>query len=153
MYLKVQEARQSGTRFKEKRNITKSSFERNMKSGADSIYFSNRFESLNCETTENDENDHPYHKDTSMVGIDTINHHSRYKQSKPPEVVADRSPENQHTFQTKCTVLGEKTYIEAVTEKTNTTHTNNVAILGHSVISFNRSIKSEFNKTCRTGKS
>ena len=40
-------------------------------------------------------------------------------------------------------------YKEAVTEKTNTTHTNNVAILGDSIISFNRGIKSEFNKTLR----
>ena len=79
MCLKVREARQSDTRFTERRNITKSSFERNMKTEADSIYSPNRFELLNCETTENDENDHPYHKDTSIVGIDTINHHSKYK--------------------------------------------------------------------------
>ena len=38
-------------------------------------------------------------------------------------------------------------YKEAVTEKPNTTHTNNVTILGDSIISFNRGIKSEFNKT------
>ena len=84
MCLKVQDARQSDTRFSKKRNITKSSFERNLKSAADSIYSPNRFELLNCETTENDVNDHPYHKDTSIVGIDTINHHSRYKQLKRP---------------------------------------------------------------------
>ena len=41
-----------------------------MKSAADSLYY--RFELLNCETTENDENDHPYHKDASIVSIDTI---------------------------------------------------------------------------------
>ena len=82
MCLKVQEARQSDTRFKEKRNITKSLFERNMKSAADRIYSPNRFELIHCETTEFDENDHPYHKDTSIVRIDTINHHSRYKLSK-----------------------------------------------------------------------
>ena len=81
MCLKVQEAKQSDTRFNEKKNITKSSFERNMKSVADNIYSPNRFELLNCETTENGENDHPYHKDTSIIGGDTINHHSRYKQS------------------------------------------------------------------------
>ena len=68
--------------------VTKSSFERNMKSAGDSIY----------SPTENNENDHPYHKDTSIVGSDTINHHSRYKQSKRPEVVVNRFPENQHTF-------------------------------------------------------
>ena len=68
-----------------------------MKSAADSIYFPNRFESLNFETTENDEND------TSVAGSHTINH-SRYKQSKRPEVVANRFPENQHTFQKKCIV-------------------------------------------------
>ena len=85
MCLKVQEARQSDTRFNERRNITKSSFERNMKSAADSIYSSNRFELLNSETTENEQNDHPYHKDTSIVSIDIINHHSRYKLSKRPE--------------------------------------------------------------------
>ena len=79
MYLKVQEARQSNTSYNEKRNIIKSSFKRNMKNAADNIYSPNRFEILNCETKENDENDHPYHKDTSIVGIGTINHHSRYK--------------------------------------------------------------------------
>ena len=45
----------------------------------------------------------------------------------------------------------KKVYKEAATEKTNTTHTNNVAILGDSIISFNRDIKSEFNKTLRSG--
>ena len=40
-HLNVQEARQSGIRFNEKRNITKSSFERNMKSVAESIYSPN----------------------------------------------------------------------------------------------------------------
>ena len=58
-----------------------------MKSAADIIYSPNQFELLNCETTENDENDHPYYKDISIVGSDTINHHFRYKQSKQPEVV------------------------------------------------------------------
>ena len=105
MCLKVQEARQSDTRFNERRNITKSSFERNMKSAAESIYPPNRFELLNCETTENDKSDHPYHKDTSLVGSDTINHHSRHKKSKRPEVVVNRFPENQHTFHKKCTVI------------------------------------------------
>ena len=152
MCLKVQEARQSDTGFNERRNITKSSFERNMKNAADSIYSPNLFELLKCETTENDENDHPYHKDTSTVGSDTINHHSRYKQSKRPEVVVNRFPENQHTFQKKCTVPCDKTYKEAATEKTNTTHTNNVAIFGDSIISFSRGIKSEFNKTLRPGR-
>ena len=109
-----------------------------MKSAADSIYSPNRVELLNCEATENDENDPPYHKDTSIVGFDTVNHHSRYKQLKRPEaVVVNRFPENQHIFQKKRTAPGEKTYKEAVTEKTNTTHTNNVAILGDSIISFN----------------
>ena len=55
MCLKVQEARQSDTRFNEKRSITKSLFERNIKSAADSIYSPNCFELLNCETTEYDE--------------------------------------------------------------------------------------------------
>ena len=152
MCLKVQEARQSDTRFNERRNITNSSFKRNMKSAADSIYSANHFELVNCETTENDKNDHPYHKDTSIVGSDTINHHSRYKQSKRPEVVVNRFPENQHTFQKKCTVTGDKTSRqEAATEKTNTTHTNNVAILGDSFISFSRGIKSKFNKILRPG--
>ena len=36
-----------------------------------------------------------------------------------------------------------------MTEKTNTTHTNNVAILGDCIIRFNRGIKSEFNKAFR----
>ena len=51
----------------------------------------------------------------------------------------------------KCTVPGEKTCKEAVTEKTDTSHSNNVAILGDSNISFNRGIQSEFNKTLRSG--
>ena len=55
-------------------------------------------------------------------------------------------------FRKKCTVSGEKTYKEAVTEETNTTHTNNVVILGGSIISFNRGIKSKFNKTLRIGR-
>ena len=55
MCLKVQEGRQSDTRFNKKRNITKSLFERNMKRAADSTYSLNRFELLNCETTEYDE--------------------------------------------------------------------------------------------------
>ena len=62
MCLKVQEARQSSTRFNESRNITKSSFERNMKNAADSIYSQNRFELLICETTENGKMDPFYHK-------------------------------------------------------------------------------------------
>ena len=98
MCLKVQEERRSRTWFNESRNITKSSFERSMKSEADSIYSPNRFELLNCETTENDGNDHPYHKDTSIVAISTRNHLSRYKQSKQPEIVTNRFPENQHNF-------------------------------------------------------
>ena len=77
MHLKVQEARQSDTTFNESKNITKSSFDRNMKSAVDSIYSPNRVELLNCEATENDENDPPYHKDTSIVVFDTVNHHSR----------------------------------------------------------------------------
>ena len=72
-----------------------------MKSGADSIDSPNHFELLNYQATGNDENDHPYHKDTSIVGSDTINHHSRYKQSKQPQVVVNIFPENQHTFQKK----------------------------------------------------
>ena len=79
MHLKVQEARQSNTSLNEKRNIIKSSFERNMKNAADNIFSPSCFEILNCETKKNDENDRSYHKDTSIVGIDTINLHSRYK--------------------------------------------------------------------------
>ena len=56
----------------------------------------------------------------------------------------------QHTFQKKYTVLGEETYKEAGTEKTNTTHTSNVAILEDSIISFNT--KLEFNKTLMSGR-
>ena len=55
-------------------------------------------------------------------------------------------------FRKKRTVPGEKTYKDAITEKINTTHTNNVAILRDSVISFNRGIKSEFNKALITGR-
>ena len=98
MCLKFQEARRSDTRFNGRRNITKFSFERNSKTAIDSIYSTNRFEILHWKTTENDENDHPYHQDTSIVGSDTINHHSRYKQSKRPEVVVNRFLKNQHTF-------------------------------------------------------
>ena len=46
---------------------------KNMKSAVDSIYCRNRFELLNFKTTENDENDHPYH---SIVGSDSKNYHS-----------------------------------------------------------------------------
>ena len=49
---------------------------------------------------------------------------------KRPEVVVNRLPKTQHTFQKKYTVPGEKTYKEAVAKKTNTTHINNFAILG-----------------------
>ena len=31
---------------------------------------------------ENDNNYHPYYKDISLVGTDTVIHHSRYKQTK-----------------------------------------------------------------------
>ena len=147
MFLKVQEARQSDSRFNERKNIIKSSFERNMKSAVDGICSPNCLELLNCETTENDKNDHPYHGDTYIVDSDTINHHSRYKQSKRPEVVVNRFPEKQHTFQKKCTVPGQRRYGKAVTGKTDTTHTKNVAVLGDRIISFNRGIKFKFNKT------
>ena len=43
-------------------------------------------------------------------------------------------------------------YKKAVTEKTNTTLTNNIAILRYSIISFNRGIKFKFNKTLRSGR-
>ena len=95
-----------------------------MKSAADSIYSPNRFELLNCENMGNDKSSHPYHKDTTTVDCDTVNYHFRYKQSKQPEVVVNRFPENQHTFQKKCTVSHVKTYKKAITEKTNTTQTN-----------------------------
>ena len=112
MCLNVQETRRSDTTFNEKRNITKSSFKRNMKIAAGNIYLPNPFELLNTYLSRN------------------------------------RFPENQHTFQKKCTVPGEKTYKEAVIEKTNTAHTN----LGDSIISFNRGIKSAFNKTLKSGR-
>ena len=72
MCLNVQETRRSDTRFNEKRNITKSSFKRNMKIAAGNIYLPNPFELLNTYLSRN------------------------------------RFPENQHTFQKKCTVPGEK---------------------------------------------
>ena len=78
-----------------------------MKSAADSIYSPNHFELLNCETPENHESDHPYHSDTSIADSYTINHHSRYKQSKRPEIVVTRFTENQHAFHKKCTVPSE----------------------------------------------
>ena len=52
-------------------------------------------------------------------------------------------------MQKKCIVSGEKAYKEGVTEEISTVHSNNVAILGDSIISFNRGIRSEFNKTLR----
>ena len=111
------------------------------------LYSPNRFELLNSETVENDEHDHPYLKDISIVGSDTTNHHFRYKQSKRPNLVVNRFQGNQNTFQKKCTFSGEKTYREAITGKTiNTTHTNTVAIRGDSIISVNRGTKSEFSK-------
>ena len=80
MCLKVQEARRLNARFNKRRNITKSSLERNVKNAADSIYSPNHIELLNCETMENHENDHPYHKETCIVGCNTINHCSKYEQ-------------------------------------------------------------------------
>ena len=53
MHLKVQEAKRSDTMFNKKRNLSKSSFEINVKSAADNIYTQYRLELLNCETTEN----------------------------------------------------------------------------------------------------
>ena len=150
MCLKVQEARQSDTMFTIRRNITKVFCERNMENAADVIYSPNRFELLNCETTENDENNHLYYKYASIVGSDTANHYSKYELSKRPEVAVNRFRESQPTFQKKCTILREKTYMEA--EETNTNHTNNIAIPRDSIISFYRDIKSEFNKTLRSGK-
>ena len=107
MCLKVQEARRSDTRFNERRNIAKSFFERNVKSAADSI-LSKHFELVHCETAENDKNNHSYHENTSIVVSNTINRHSKYKQSKRPEVLVNRFPEKQHTFQKKCTAPVEK---------------------------------------------
>ena len=43
-------------------------------------------------------------------------------------------------------------YKEAATGKTNTTHINNIAILEYSIVSFNRGIKFEFNKTLKAGR-
>ena len=94
MCLKVQEARQLDIRFNERKTITNSSFKGNMKSAADSIYPPNRFELLNCENMENDKSSHLYHKDTSTVDSDTVNYPFRYKQSKQPEVVVNRFPDN-----------------------------------------------------------
>ena len=96
------------------------------------------------------ENDQPYDKDASTVCSDTINQYSKCEQSKRPEVAGHRFPENQHNFHKKCTVLGEKTYKEVVTGKTNTTHTNNNAILGDSIVIFNKGIKFECSKTLRS---
>ena len=87
-----------------------------MKITADNICSSTRFELLNCEIMQNDKNDQHYHKDTYLVSSDTINYYSKYKKSERPEVVANKFPEIQHTFQKKCIVLVEKTYKEAVTE-------------------------------------
>ena len=84
-----------------------------MKSAADNIYSPSLFELLNCETTENDENNQSYDKDTSIVYSDTKYTFSKHKESKRPEEVVTRFPENQHNFQKKCTLPGEKTYKEA----------------------------------------
>ena len=45
----------------------------------------------------------------------------------------------------------KKTFKEVFTGKTNTTLTNIIAILGDSIISFNRGIKPKFNETLRSG--
>ena len=42
-------------------------------------------------------------------------------------------------------------YEERVTGKTDTTNINNIGIIGYRIVSFNRGIKSEFNKTLRSG--
>ena len=41
-----------------------SPFSRDMKSAVDSIHSPKNFESLNCETKENDENDNSYHENS-----------------------------------------------------------------------------------------
>ena len=53
-----------------------SNVNKNMKSAVDSIYCPNRFELLNFHTKQNDENDHPYHKYTYIVGSDRKNYHA-----------------------------------------------------------------------------
>ena len=62
---------------------------------------------------------------------------------KDQKVAINRFPENQHNFQKKWINSGEKTYKEGVTGKTNTTHTNNNAVLGDSIASVNKGIKVE----------
>ena len=52
-----------------------------------------------------------------------------------PEVVVNRFPENQHTFQKKCTVPGDKTYKETATEKTNTTPTPMMLLFSEIILS------------------
>ena len=47
-----------------KGEILQSPFSRDMKSAADSIHSPKNFESLNCETKENDENDNSYHENS-----------------------------------------------------------------------------------------
>ena len=91
-------------------------------------------------------------KDTSIVFSNTINPYCKYERSKRPEVVVNRFPENLHNFKKKCTILGEKRYKEDCIVKTNANHTNNIAILGDSIVSILRGIKSEFSKTLRSGR-
>ena len=93
MLLIIQEVKQSNTSFKERKNITKSSLRRKVKSAADNIYLPNCFEILNCETEETDENDQPYEMDSFIVCSDTINRYSKYEQSNRPKVVANRLEE------------------------------------------------------------
>ena len=92
MRLDFQQVRQSDASFNESRNIAKSSFERNVKSAVENINSPNRFELLNCETTEKEENNQSYDKDTSIVYSNTVNPYCKYEQSKRPEEVAKRFP-------------------------------------------------------------
>ena len=74
-----------------------------MISAVDNIFSPNRFELLNCETTENDENDHPYHKDTSIVGSDKCSR--QYILSKP-NCETTENDKNDHPYHKDTSIVG-----------------------------------------------
>ena len=96
-----------------------------MKSAADNIHSPNHFELLNCEITKNDDNDHPYHKDSFTVSSDKVNHFSKYKQSKRPKAV-NRFQENQYTFHKNVLFRVKKRIKKLSPKKSNTTNTDNI---------------------------
>ena len=116
-----------------------------MKSAAENINSPNRFELLNCETTEKDENNQSYDKDTSIVYNNTVNPYCNTNNQKDQKKSQRDFHKSNMPFRKNVLFLLKKRIKKLSQGKTSTTHTNNIASLGKNIISFNRGIKSEFN--------